>query len=238
MKKMGYLAIVPARASSKRLPGKNVLELCGVPLFLWSVKAGLTCPEITDVVVTTDSPQYQKLAIDAGALCPWLRSPELSSDHASSADVVLDVIRRFPDFSSKYLGIVLLQPTSPLRSAADISSAVRLHRTSQAPAVVSVCEAECPPAWVGQLGENGGMDDFVRPDYKGKRSQDLGAWYRLNGALYVMTIDAFVREHGFIPQGTLAYVMPRERSIDIDTAYDFELAQCVLARQLNQQVKC
>lgn len=224
-----YLAIVTARSGSKRLPNKNMLQFCGRPLFLWAVKAGLECPEVIETVVTTDSAHYQALARQAGATCEWLRSPELSSDHASSADVVADVLNRLGDGGDALHGIVLLQPTSPLRTAGDVSAAIQLHSRSGAPAVVSVCEAECPPAWVAQVGPDLGMDDFIRPEARNLRSQDLGCWYRLNGAIYVVGIEAFRRGLGFMPPGTRAYIMPRERSIDIDTAFDFELASMVMS---------
>lgn len=229
-----YLAIVTARAGSKRLPNKNGLDFCGRPLFIWSVNAGLECPEVAKTLVTTDSPEYQALALAAGASCPRLRSPKLSSDQASSVDVVADVLD-CEDGTHSYTGLILLQPTSPLRTADDISAAIQLHQSTGAPAVVSVCEAECPPAWIGQIGTDLRMDDFIRPEFRNLRSQDLGTWYRLNGAVYVIGIDDFRSEQGFMPQGTVAYIMPRMRSIDIDTAHDFELAQRVMEQRLDWQ---
>lgn len=226
-----YLAIVTARSGSKRLPGKNVRELCGKPLFVWSVLAGLNCPRIARTIVSTDSTDYQRIAIAAGADCPWLRDPALAADETSSADVVKDVLDRLGDEAKQYHALVLLQPTSPLRTAQDISAALALYEARNAPAVVSVSEAECPPAWMGQLPTDLVMDEFVPTQFRGLRSQDLGDWYRLNGAVYVIGIEEFRREFGFKPQGTLAYVMPRERSVDVDTAFDFELAEFLMSRR-------
>jgi CMP-N,N'-diacetyllegionaminic acid synthase len=223
-----YLAIVTARAGSKRLPEKNVRELCGKPLFVWSVLAGTGCPDVGATVVTTDSGQYQDLARSAGAECPRLRPAELASDSASSFDVVKDVLDHYGSGLAEYKNFVLLQPTSPLRTADDVAAAIALHRSSGAPAVVSVCEAECPPAWVGQIGDDLKMDDFIRPEHKGVRSQDLGLWYRFNGAIYIVNIEAFLAERSFTPRGTVAYVMPRERSVDVDTAFDFKVAEALM----------
>lgn len=223
-----YLAIVTARSGSKRLPGKNVRELCGKPLFVWSVLTGRQCPQVARTVVSTDSAEYQRIAIEAGADCPWLRDPALAADETSSADVVKEVLDRLGDEVKQYRALVLLQPTSPLRSAEDISGALALYEARNAPAVVSVSEAECPPAWMGQLPGNLVMDEFVPTQFRGLRSQDLGDWYRLNGAVYVIGIEEFRREHGFKPPGTLGYVMPRERSIDVDTAFDFDLAALLM----------
>jgi CMP-N-acetylneuraminic acid synthetase len=226
-----YLAIVTARSGSKRLPDKNVRNLRGKPLFVWSVLAGLNCPQVLRTIVSTDSAEYQRIAIEAGAECPWLRSAALAADETSSADVVKDVLDRLGDEIKQYRALVLLQPTSPLRTAQDVSGALALYEARNAPAVVSVSEVECPPAWMGQLRSDLVMDEFVPAEFRGLRSQDLGDWYRLNGALYVIGIEEFRREHGFMPKGSLAYVMPRERSIDVDTAFDFELAQFLMSRK-------
>nr|WP_315495537.1 acylneuraminate cytidylyltransferase family protein [uncultured Rhodoferax sp.] len=230
----GYLAIVTARAGSKRLPGKNVMDLCGKPLFVWSVLAGRQCPKVTKTIVSTDSAEYQAIALAAGAACPWLRSEELAADNTSSADVVRAVLQGLGDEVAQYRGLVLLQPTSPLRSADDIAEAIELREQLNAPAAVSVSEAECPPAWMGKIGDDLLMDDFVQPQYRGLRSQDLGTWYRLNGAVYVIGIEEFLAEHGFMPRGTVAYCMPRARSIDVDTAFDFELASLLMSRERQQ----
>jgi CMP-N,N'-diacetyllegionaminic acid synthase len=226
-----YLAIVTARSGSKRLPDKNVRNLCGKPLFVWSVLAGRNCPQVLHTIVSTDSAEYQRIAIEAGAECPWLRSDALAADETSSADVIKDVLDRLGDEVKQYRALVLLQPTSPLRTAQDVSGALALYEARNAPAVVSVSEVECPPAWMGQLRSDLVMDEFVPSQFRGLRSQDLGNWYRLNGAIYVIGIEEFRLEHGFQPQGSLAYVMPRERSIDVDTAFDFELAQFLMSRK-------
>ncbi len=223
-----YLAIVTARSGSKRLPGKNAREICGKPLFVWSVLAGLSCPQVGRIIVSTDSVEYQRIAIDAGADCPWLRDRALAADEASSVDVVSEVLDRLGEEVKQYRALVLLQPTSPLRTSADICGALALYEDFNAPAVVSVSEAECPPAWIGQLPANLVMDEFVPKQFRGLRSQDLGSWYRINGAIYVIGVDEFRREHGFKPKGTLAYVMPRKHSVDVDTAFDFELAELIM----------
>lgn len=229
-----YLAIVTARSGSKRLPGKNVRDLCGKPLFVWSVLAGLACPQIARTIVSTDSAEYQRIAIEAGADCPWLRDPALAADSTSSADVVKEVLDRLGDEVKQYCGLILLQPTSPLRTAEDISGALALFEARHAPAVVSVSETECPPAWMGQLPADLRMDEFVPKQFRGLRSQELGTWHRLNGAIYVIDIEAFRREHEFMPRGTLGYEMPRERSIDVDTAFDFNLAALLMAQTRNK----
>lgn len=224
-----YLAIVTARAGSKRVPGKNIRELCGKPLFVWSVDAARACAQIARIMVSTDSAEYQRIAVEAGAECPWLRDPALSRDDSTSADVVQDVLERLGADIENYNGLVLLQPTSPLRSPADISSAIALMEENDAPAVVSVSKAECPPAWIGRVPQDLRMDNFIDPKYCGSANSH-GDWWRLNGAVYVIGIAEFIRAHDFMPPGTLAYRMPRERSVDIDNEFDFELAQFLMER--------
>lgn len=222
-----YLAIVTARAGSKRLPGKNVRELCGKPLFIWSVLAGTECSDVGATVVSTDSSKYQSLARAAGAECPRLRPVELATDTASSLDVVKDVLDHYGSGLTAYKSFVLLQPTSPLRTANDVTAAIALHRSSGAPAVVSVCQTECPLAWIGQIGNDLRMDKF--PKHTGMRSQDLGTFYRFNGAIYIVNIEAFLAEWTFTPQGTVAYIMPRERSVDVDTPFDLKVAETLMS---------
>lgn len=230
MKNNGYLAIIPARAGSKRLPDKNMRDLHGKPLFIWSVLAALACEQISRTIVSTDSAKYQLAAIEYGADCPWLRDSALATDETSSVDVVKDVLDKLGDEAHHYRGLILLAPTSPLRTTADISSAIAQMEERQAPAIVSVSETECPPFWMGQLRTDLIMDDFIPQKIYGLRSQDLGIWYRLNGAIYVIEIPEFLNEHGFIPPGTVAYIMPRERSIDIDTAFDFTVASLLMSQ--------
>jgi len=207
-----------------------VRNLCGKPLFVWSVLAGLACPRIGRVILSTDSAEYQRIAVAAGADCPWLRDPELATDTTSSADVVESVLDHLGDETNQYQGLILLQPTSPLRSAHDISGAIALLESRKAPAVVTVSEVECSPAWVGQLPPDLVMNEFVSTQFLGVNSLDLGAFYRLNGAVYAIGIEEFRREHGFMPRGTLGYRMPRARSIDVDTAFDFNLAELLMTQ--------
>ncbi len=222
-----YLAIIPARAGSKRLVNKNALDLGGKPLFIWSVLAGLACRSVDKVIVSTDSPAYQALAVETGADCPRLRSPDLSTDDATSAEVVMDVLAGLGKEIEQYEAFVLLQPTSPLRTSEDVSAAISLYESREVPAVVSVCETECPIEKTGRLGDDLSMDAFTSGNGS-KRGQDLPTGYRLNGAIYVVNIQHFIINQDFVPVGSRAYIMPRERSIDIDTRLDFLIAQAIL----------
>lgn len=223
-----YLAIVTARSGSKRLPGKNIRNLCGKPLFVWSVMAALECQKISRTIVSTDCHEYRNIAIEAGADCPWLRDKELSGDSASSVEVVLDVLKHLRGDINQYRGLILLQPTSPLRNSLDINGAIQLFEYHNAPAVVSVSETECPPYWMGQLKNSLLMDEFTPTSIRNLSTQNLNVWHRINGAIYIIDINKFIHEKDFIPKGTLAYQMPRERSVDVDTQFDFDMAELLL----------
>jgi N-acylneuraminate cytidylyltransferase len=222
----GALAVIPARAGSKRLPGKNLKDLGGKPLIVWTIEAALASPGVAEVWVSTDSGEIASVAHAAGARVPFLRPPELATDSASSLDVVLHALDRAREGrGADFPEVVLLQPTSPLRNAGDVTAALALLRGKSADAVVSVCPADHSPLWMNVLPPDGSLQGFLRPEVKNLRSQDLPAYYRLNGAIYALRTEALRRERTFIPdRGAYAYIMPRERSVDIDDAMDLALA--------------
>ena len=224
---MKILAIIPARGGSKRLPRKNILELCGKPLIQWTIDAALECDGIDTVMVSTDCSEISQIAKNAGAEVPFLRNAELSSDTASSADVVLDAISYYKNNNQLFDAIILLQPTSPLRTTEDISNAISLYKEKSANAIVSVTECEHSPLWCNTLPDNLSMDNFILDNIKKTRSQDLPIYYRLNGAIYLVKTVIFQQEKQFIPSFTYSLIMKNENSIDIDTEFDFNLAKLI-----------
>jgi len=216
------LAIIPARAGSKRVKDKNLKDLAGKPLIAWTIEAAKASKYIDHIYVSTDSLEIQKISQDLDVDADPLRSDELATDISTSTDVILDVVTNLKtDFDI----IVLLQPTSPLRVVGDIDQAIELYVAKQAKSVVSVCEAECHPSWVGAISDDLKMDELVS-GLKAKRSQDLETFYRLNGAIYIMGAQDFKIDKTFyLKVGTYSYIMPRSHSIDIDTEQDFRLAQ-------------
>ena len=226
------LAIIPARGGSKGLPGKNIKELCGNPLIAWSIEAAKACSSIDKVMVSTDDDQIANVAKKYGAEVPFTRPPELASDTASTIDVIFHAInwlKEHEDYRPEY--ILLLQPTSPLRSRKDINGAIQMLKDKEARAVVSVCETDHHPWWSNILPEDGNMKDFLRPEILNKRRQDLPVFYRLNGAIYLADTDYLHECNGFLGLETFAYVMPKNRSIDIDAEMDFKLASLLMEKQ-------
>lgn len=219
-----FLAVIPARGGSKRLPKKNVLDLAGKPLIAWSIEAGLQSKYIDKVVVTSDDESILNIAKKYGS--DILQRPhELASDTASSIETIIHSIKH----TDAYDFIVLLQPTSPLRSAKEVDKAIELLMAKKADAVISVCEMEHSPLWSNKLPEDGNMQNFLQAEVKNKRSQDLQPYYRLNGAIYIADTKRILKEKTFFLNSKIyAYKMPQEKSIDIDTKLDFKFAQFVI----------
>jgi len=216
-----FLAIIPARGWSKRLPRKNVLDLCGKPLIAWSIEAGLKSKYIDKVVVTSDD--YEILEISKKLEAETIKRPdELASDTATTFDAIKHTMDNF----EKYDYIVLLQPTSPLRDEKHIDEAIELLKAKNADAVISVCEMDHSPLWSNTLPPDSNMNSFLKDEVLNQRSQDLEKYYRINGAIYICKTNKLLENKGFfLKENIFAYKMDRESSIDIDEEIDFKIAE-------------
>lgn len=224
---MNNIAIIPARSGSKGLKDKNILPLCGQPLLGWSIDAALQSGCFSEVMVSTDSEEYADIARRCGASVPFLRSAATATDQASSWDTVEEVLAGYRAMGRAFDTFCLLQPTSPLRTAEDIRAAYALFAERASFAVVSVCEAEHSPLWCGHLPESREFVNFIDPEGI-KQRQAGGKFYRLNGAIYIVDVQRFQNDRFLYQAGSFAYVMPQERSVDIDTALDFAIASAIL----------
>ncbi len=226
---MRNLAVIPARSGSKGLKDKNIKSLNGKPLMSYPIEAAFSSGVFDTVHVSTDSSKYAEIAVKYGANVPFLRSLEESSDLAYIWDAIVEVLIKYEELGERFDTVALLQPTSPLSSAEDIRKAYRIMEKKQADAVVSVCEAAYPPLWCNTLPEDGCMNGFSRPETEVPR-QELECYYQTNGAIYVVTVSALLKDGGLALYGpnSYAYIMPRERSVDIDGAFDFLIAEALL----------
>jgi CMP-N,N'-diacetyllegionaminic acid synthase len=223
------IAIIPARSGSKGLKDKNIKPLNGKPLMVYTIEAALKSNVFDEVVVSTDSKKYAEIAIEWGASVPFLRSEELSSDNASSWDVVRDVLQKYKEQGQNFNSFALLQPTSPLRKAEDIVKAYNTFYEKQANAIVGVTEAEHSPLWCGTLPEDQSLVGFFKStDYSNQPRQKLAPYLRINGAIYIVKTDYFYTTNDIYENECYAYIMGRENSIDIDTEIDFKLANVLL----------
>ncbi|WP_368293718.1 CMP-N-acetlyneuraminic acid synthetase [Dehalobacter sp. TBBPA1] len=222
------IAIIPARSGSKGLPGKNIRILNGKPLIAYSIIQAREAGIFDEVFLSTDSWEYADIAIQYGAHVPFLRSAELASDSASTWDCVREALAQFAALGKAYDILVVLQPTSPLRTAKDIIQAIEKMTQTNADSIVSVCEADHSPLWFNTLPENKSLKGFLRPKIIAKTRQELPVFYRINGAIYAVKTSYFLRTQDILDGNSFAYVMPKERSIDIDTLSDFSIAEYLL----------
>lgn len=219
-----FLAIIPARGGSKRLPRKNVLDLQGKPLIVWTIEAAKNSQYIDAVCVSSDNAEILAIA-EQYRVQAHLRPDALASDTATTFDAIEHTIKANVE---QYEYVVLLQPTSPLRTAQHIDSAIALLNEKSADAVISVCEVEHSPLWSNTLPDDGNMTGFLREDVL-QRSQDLPTYYRLNGAIYICRTDRLLAEKTFfIADNMFAYNMATENSIDIDGILDLQVAETLL----------
>jgi CMP-N-acetylneuraminic acid synthetase len=225
---MRILGVIPARAGSKRLPGKNVLSLAGKPLIQWTIEAAKDSACLGRIVVSSDDRTALQIA-RACDITALERPPELATDKASTSDVVGHAVDVYADQDGHFDAIMVLQPTSPLRSAEDIRAASRLFTERSAGSVVSCCLAEQPPQWTTTIGEDGSLSGFYASlKSLPHRSQDLPPYYRLNGAIYLVAARQFRVHRTLFCEPGYAYVMPAERSVDIDTELDFATCEALL----------
>lgn len=225
---MRRIAVIPARSGSKGLKDKNIRELNGKPLIAYSIECAVESGMFDRVFVSTDSQRYANIAIQYGADASFLRSKENSTDTAGSWDAVREVINRFHEMGEDFDEVMLLQATSPLRSKDDVVKAIELLHSRNGRAVVSLTECDHSPLWCNTLPTDGCMDHFDNNEYKNLPRQMLPVYYRYNGALYLVTADELQNKQHMFECGCYAYIMPQTRSIDIDSALDFLIAETII----------
>ena len=229
MKKETIVAVIPARGGSKGIPQKNLRTILGKPLIAYTIETALQAKTLTRTIVSTDDEQIKEVSQDYGAEVPFLRPSHLATDTAPGISVLQHAIIYLAEHEGYLTDIVVcLQPTSPLRSGEDIDAAVNLCLDSGADSVVSLCQAKHHPYWMKKI-----VDGRVHPLMNENvnhytRRQDLPPVYQLNGALYVTRTNVLLEENRVLGKYTAPYIMPAERSIDIDTTNDLRVAETLL----------
>lgn len=193
----------------------------------YTIEAALQSGQFDEVMVSTDSEKYAEIARKIGASVPFLRNEATATDTASSWDMVEEVLSKYKEMGESFDTFCLLQPTSPLRSSEDITAAYDLFREKADFAVVSVCEAEHSPLWCGHLPESQEFVNFIDAESM-KQRQAGGKFYRLNGAIYIVDIRKFKEDRFLYQNGSFAYIMSQNRSVDIDTEIDFKMAELLM----------
>jgi CMP-N-acetylneuraminic acid synthetase len=223
------LAIISARGGSKGIPAKNIRPVAGKPLIAWTILPSIESGLFERIVVSTDSPEIADVARSYGGEIPFMRPVELAADDTPGIDPVLHAVQ-WLELHEHYMPewVMLLQPTSPLRSTVDLSEAFTLSERNRADAVVSVTSVHDHPYWLKRLSPDGRMEDYIEQDRPVSRRQDLPAVYALNGAIYLVRRKILIEQKTFFPDNTHALIMPRERSLDVDTPWDLYVADLIL----------
>lgn len=224
------IGIIPARGGSKGIPEKNIRDLAGKPLIAWTIEAALKSNVCSRIIVSTDNQKIMDVARHWGAEVPFIRPDHLSTDTSTSVSVIQHAIDfLFSEGIQESDYILLLQPTSPLREDTDIKNVVDIARSKHAEAVVSVTESHFHPQKALIITHQGNLQRYFTNKYDNVRRQDIPPAYAENGAVYLNRISTFLKEKTFLPQNkTTPYIMPPERSMDIDTLWDLRLAELII----------
>ena len=224
---MSLLAIVAARGGSKAIPRKNIKPLKCKPLIAWSIDSAKQATCIDHLIVSTEDEEIASVARGFGADVPFMRPAELAADDTPGIDPVLHAISHLPDYD----WVLLLQPTSPLRSAEDIDGIWKFCQERCVPSAVSICEVGEHPYLMYQRRADKSLDPFITGRPKVIRRQDLPPVYALNGALYLAKVDWLLERRDFIGPETLGYIMPPERSVDLDTPQDWRWVEFLIEQK-------
>lgn len=224
MNQIRVVAIIPARAGSKGLPRKNIKNIAGKPLIVWTIEAALNSKCITKTVVSSEDDEILNISKKYGA--DIIKRPkELASDKSTSESIVLHVIDVLNSNKEKFDFLVLLQPTSPLRTSKDIDNAFELMLNDKATSVISAYEADNKILKAFKYSESGYVEGISNINFSFMRRQDLPKIFMPNGAIYIVDKNVFTKNKSLATSKTSCYIMPIKFSIDIDTESDLKLAE-------------
>lgn len=220
------IAIIPARGGSKGVLHKNIRLLAGRPLIHYTIHAAQNSRYINRVIVSTDDDKIMDVVIGEGAEV-IKRPAEISGDNAPTVDAILHAINQCGIKGLKPEIVVLLQPTSPFRTSSDIDAAVDIFLKNECDSVISVVEADHPPYW-NMVVEGPYLQPLLDPESLRVRRQDLPKTYSPNGAIYIASVETLERTHSFYTPKIKPYIMPAERSLDIDSEFDLLFAEAII----------
>ena len=217
------LGLITARGGSRGVPRKNLREVAGKPLLAWTILAAKKAKCLDRLILSSEDAGIIAVAKKFGCEVPFVRPAELARDETPGIEPVLHAVEQVSGFDV----VVLLQPTSPLRVASDIDGCVDMMVAQSAPACVAVSEATQNPYWMYTFDGAKRMVPLIEPE-RHHRRQDLPPVYMVTGAVYAAEVDWLKKSRTFLSEATVGYVMPRERSLDVDSEHDVMLADQVL----------
>ena len=225
------IAIIPARGGSIGVPGKNIKEMNGKPLIWYTINVAKKSKFIDKIIVSTDDNEIAKIAKSYEVEVPFMRPKELARDDSIAIDNYIYTIDRLnKEFNYSIGEFIILQPTSPLRTSLDINNAIQIFIEKKADSVISVSEAIHPPIWSKTIDEKGILRDYFDIKIGNKNRQDIEKAYMPNGAIFIFKYLLIKEKYSYYSDKTYPYIMPLERSIDIDSKLDFEFAEYLMKK--------
>jgi CMP-N-acetylneuraminic acid synthetase len=235
---VNILGVITARGGSKRIPKKNIKELLGKPLIYYTIKAALDSRLMTKVILSSDDDEIIGIGKDMGVEVPFKRPRELADGTTPTIEVLIHAVNYVEKKQGFYPDIiVVLEPTSPLRTTEDIDKALEKHITTDADSVVSVVKTDHWHPIRAKKIENDVLCDYCLEEKEGVRRQDLPPAYFRDGAFYSVKRDVLMKEHRLYGKVTRPYIMPPERSIDINSELDFKIAELLMNEERKNRMQ-
>lgn len=224
---LSVVALIPARGGSKGISGKNIKMMAGRPMIDYTIRAGLESRYVDDVVVSTDDEEIAQVARSCGASVPFMRPAELASDTSKAVDAVVHARDELLAADKHYDVLVLLQATSPLRTAEDVDAALEMFVQKDRASLVAVTPVTEHPVHMCTIDDDG-MRHALLPGVNGTvRRQDMPPVYRVNGAIYINNADEITLDTSF-NDNEVGFIMSAEHSVDVDDLDDFARAERIL----------
>ncbi|MBD5509458.1 MAG: pseudaminic acid cytidylyltransferase [Lachnospiraceae bacterium] len=220
---MNAIAIITARGGSKRIPGKNVKEFMGKPMLTYAIEAALEAGIFREVMVSTDDEGIARIAREAGAVVPFMRSEATSGDFATTDDVLMEVLETYEKRGELFDYMACIYPTAPFVTAGKLQEAMSLLIEKDASGVMPVVRFSFPPQRGMAIRE--GKLAYCYPENAMKRSQDLEPMYHDSGQFYCYHVTRYRACRGDLPDGYLPIIVPETEVQDIDNPSDWELAE-------------
>jgi N-acylneuraminate cytidylyltransferase/CMP-N,N'-diacetyllegionaminic acid synthase len=236
LKKPSVLAIITARKGSKGIPGKNIKTLAGKPLIAWTIEQALSSHMISKVIVSTDCKTIASVSKRYGADVPFMRPSSLAKDNSPHIDVVIHAVEWLESMRNEVFDyVMLLQPTSPLRNVRDINDSIKLALKKKADAVIGVKRISLPLRYLKNVDKKGTLKNSFNMGEKYSHRGSSPYTYYENGAIYIIRRKTLFAKKTLYTRNTFAYLMPEERSIDIDTPWDFYTADLILKEKIRKE---
>lgn len=234
MSNMKRLAIITARGGSKRIPRKNIRSFCGRPIVVYSIEVALNSGLFDEVMVSTDDEEIARIANDAGAKVPFMRSENTSGDYATTADVLIEVLDEYEKQGRSFDRVCCIYPTAPFVTVEKLVAADALM-SGETTAAVPVVRFSFPPQR-GLLMDEEGLKYWM-PENENARSQDLVPLYHDAGQFYIRSVDELRRTRSLVGDNAVGYEVPETEVQDIDNEVDWELAEIKYERMVSRDGK-